>query len=145
MTNYRNRDTITYGDGEIIFPNGIQAFDVQFAGTCAFSILQDNWVINYKNHRLIGVYIGIHYQQLILNYTGFLKIIRGYCVKDNELKKSVIEIQGVDYWELDNEKWEDDSSLWGTSNKTYLVKGEEKRTKINNLKNGLSKVPRRGY
>lgn len=136
---------ITYGNGEVIGLENIQAFDIRFKGSINITPEQDNWVINSNNNRIIGVNLSQTSEPLLFTYQGKLKILSAKYVKDNEQYRSRITLQGVDFWELDRENWEDDSSLWGTRNGTYLVGAKQRRTTIKNLENGVSKTPKRSY
>lgn len=137
---------ITYGNGEVFGIENIQAFDIRFNGAIIITPAQDNWIIQATNNRIIGVNLNQTSQPLLFTYQGRLKITLAEYVQDNELKRTSVTIQGVDYWELDRERWEDDDSLWGTRNGTYLVGFEQRGTTVKNLKNGISKViPKEGY
>ena len=136
---------ITYGNGEVIAEENIQAFDIRFKGNISITPEQDNWVIQSKGNRIIGVNISQTSEPLLFTYEGELRLLSAKIVKDNELKRSRITLQGVDFWELDRENWEDDGSLWGTRNGTYLVGSRQRRTTIKNLENGVSKAPKRSY
>jgi hypothetical protein len=136
---------ITYGNGEVIGLENIQGFDIRFKGSISVTPEQDNWIINANRNRIIGVNLSQTSEPLLFTYQGELRILSAKYVKDNEQHRSRITLQGVDYWELDREKWEDDSSLWGTRNGTYVVGAKQRRTTIKNLENGVSKAPKRSY
>ena len=53
-------------------------------------------------------------------------------------------MKGVDYWELDSEKWEDDGSLWGTRNGTYLVGSRQRFNKHSIVVNNNIKTQAEG-
>jgi len=134
---------ITYGNGEVIGLENIQAFDIRFKGSISIDPAQDNWIIQAKKNRIVGINLNQTSQPLLFTYQGELRILSAKYVQGEELKRARITLQGVDYWELDREKWEDDESLWGTRNGTYLVGSKQRRTTIKNLENGVSKITKK--
>ena len=132
---------ITYGNGEVIGLENIQGFDIKYKGSIEIDPAQDNWIIQANKNRIIGICLNKTSSALLFTYTGELRILSAKYVQNNEQKRSRITLQGVDYWELDREKWEDDGSLWGTRDGTYLVGSKKRKTTIKNLENGVSKVP----
>ena len=132
---------ITYGNGEVIGLENIQGFDIKYNGSIEIDPAQDNWIIQANKNRIIGICLNTTSSALLFTYTGELRILSAKYVQNNEQHRSRITLQGVDYWELDREKWEDDGSLWGTRNGTYLVGSKKRKTTVKNLENGVSKVP----
>ena len=80
----------------------------------------------------------------LFNYVGEFRILSCKSVKNNILQREKITLQGVDYWELDREKWEDDGSLWGTRNGTYLVGVPQRFNKHNVVVNNNIKTQAKG-
>ena len=132
---------ITYGNGEVIGLENIQGFDIKYKGSIEIDPAQDNWIIQANKNRIIGICLNTTSSALLFTYTGELRILSAKYIRNNEQYRSRITLQGVDYWELDREKWEDDGSLWGTRNGTYLVGSKKRKTTVKNLENGVSKVP----
>ena len=132
---------ITYGNGEVIGLENIQGFDIKYKGSIEIDPAQDNWIIQANKNRIIGICLNQTSSALLFTYTGELRILSAKYVQNNEQHRSRITLQGVDFWGLDREKWEDDGSLWGTRNGTYLVGSKKRKTTIKNLENGVSKVP----
>ena len=132
---------ITYGNGEVIGLENIQGFDIRFKGNITIDPAQDNWIIQANKNRIIGICLNKTSSALLFTYTGELRILSAKYIRNNEQYRSSITLQGVDYWELDTEEWEDDGSLWGTRNGTYLIGTKKRKTTIKNLENGVSKVP----
>ena len=134
---------ITYGNGEVIGLENIQGFDIKYKGSIEIDPAQDNWIIQANKNRIIGICLNTTSSALLFTYTGELRILSAKYVQNNEQHRSRITLQGVDYWELDREKWEDDNSLWGTRNGTYLVGSKKRKTTVKNLENGVSKVTKK--
>ena len=132
---------ITYGNGEVIGLENIQGFDIKYKGSIEIDPAQDNWIIQANKNRIIGICLNKTSSALLFTYTGELRILSAKYVQNNEQHRSRITLQGVDFWGLDREKWEDDGSLWGTRDGTYLVGSKKRKTTIKNLENGVSKVP----
>jgi len=132
---------ITYGNGEVIGLENIQGFDIRFKGSITIDPAQDNWIIQANKNRIIGICLNQTSSALLFTYTGELRILSAKYIRNNEQHRSRITLQGVDFWGLDREKWEDDGSLWGTRNGTYLVGTKKRKTTVKNLENGVSKVP----
>ena len=120
---------LTYGNGEVLIDGQVQAFDIRFKGAINIINPQDNWVIGSGDNKIMGVNMNQSNEALLFEYEGKLKILAANYVKDDSLHNMRIEVQGMGYWELDREKWEDDGSLWGTKDGTYVVGGIPKKTK----------------
>ena len=65
-------------------------------------------------------------------------------MQNDTLEVEKIALQGVDYWELDREKWEDDGSLWGTRDGTYLIGSKQRFNKHNIVVNNNLKTQYEG-
>ena len=131
---------ITYGDGEVLFDGSAKGVEIRYKGVITITESPDNLFISANRRKIVGAMLdATDMPQELFSYEGTFRIVSCKSVQDNMLKREHITIQGVDYWYLDNEKWEDDTSLWGDSNKKYL-KGRpqryNKKTMIvnNNLK-----------
>ena len=113
---------ITYGNGEVLFDGASQGFDLRYKGAIRITNSPDNLFLSANKNKIIGVMLdGTDMPQELFNYMGEFEILTCKSAQDNIMKRETITLQGVDYWELDGEKWEDDGSLWGTRNGTYLV------------------------
>tara|TARA_R100000655_G_scaffold104286_1_gene151375 strand:+ start:5655 stop:6314 length:660 start_codon:yes stop_codon:yes gene_type:complete len=117
---------ITYGNGEVLFDGNAKGFELRYKGTIRITNSPDNLFLSANKNKIIGVMLdGTDMPSELFNYVGKLRVLSCKSVKGNDLQGEEITLQGVDYWELDNEKWEDDGSLWGTRNGTYLVGSEQ--------------------
>ena len=131
---------ITYGNGEVLFDGDAQRFELIYKGVIKITESPDSLFIGANKNKIVGVMLdGTNIPKKLFEYKGELKLLKAKVVKNNDLQKAKLKIQGVDYWNLDDEKWEDDGSLWGTRNNTYLVDSEQrfnKRTIVvnNNIK-----------
>tara|TARA_Y100001938_G_scaffold126956_1_gene179384 strand:- start:2631 stop:3095 length:465 start_codon:yes stop_codon:yes gene_type:complete len=132
---------ITYGKGEVFGIEDIQAFDIVYKGKIEITPNQNDWILNANSNRILGISLNQTSNLLLFTYIGEFKILYAKYVKNNELIYSDVTVQGVDYWELDDEKWEDDTSLWGSRGGTYSFGVAPIRTIVKNLENGITKVP----
>ena len=121
---------ITYGNGEVLFDGNAQGFELRYKGAIRITSSPDNLFLSANRNKIIGVMLnGTNMPSELFNYVGEFKILSCKSVKDNTLQRERITLQGVDYWELDFEKWEDDGSLWGTRDGTYLVGSKQRFNK----------------
>lgn len=121
---------ITYGNGEVLFDGNSQGFELRYKGTIRITNSPDNLFLSANKNKIIGVMLnGEDMPQELFNYVGELRILSCKSVKNNTLERERITLQGVDYWELDREKWEDDGSLWGTRDGTYLIGSKQRFNK----------------
>ena len=112
---------ITYGNGEVLFDGSAQGFEIRYKGVIRITSSPDNLFLSANKNKIIGIMLdGTDIPQELFNYEGDLMVIACKTVQGNSLERERITLQGVDYWELDKEKWEDDGSLWGTRGGTYL-------------------------
>ena len=131
---------ITYGNGEVLFDGSSQGFEMRYRGSIRITDSPDNLFLSANKNKIIGIMLdGTDMPQELFNYVGEFRVISCKTVQGNVLERERITLQGVDYWELDSEKWEDDGSLWGTRNGTYLIGAKQRynKTKIvvnNNIK-----------
>jgi len=131
---------VTYGKGEVLFDGSANGFEFRYKGTIRITNSPDNLFILANKNSIKGVMIdGSDLPQELFNYVGDLRLSSCKSARDNIKERERIKLQGVDYWELDKEKWEDDGSLWGTRDGTYLVGGKQRFNKHsivvnNNLK-----------
>ena len=113
---------ITYGNGEVLFDGASQGFELRYKGAIRITTSPDNLFLSANKNKIIGVMLdGTDMPQELFNYMGEFRILSCKSVQGDALEREHITLQGVDYWELDRENWEDDGSLWGTRNGTYLV------------------------
>ena len=118
---------ITYGYGVVLFEGASQGFEMGYRGSIRITSSPDNLFLSANKNKIIGVMLdGTDMPQQLFNYTGELRVLSCQSVQNNTMERERITLQGVDYWELDNEKWEDDGSLWGTRNGTYLVGAKQR-------------------
>ncbi len=121
---------ITYGNGEVLFDGNAQGFELRYKGSIRITNSPDNLFLSANRNKIIGVMLdSTDMPSELFNYVGEFRILSCKVVKDNTLQRERITLQGVDYWELDREKWEDDGSLWGTRNGTYLVGSKQRFNK----------------
>lgn len=112
---------ITYGEGKVLFDGAAKAFQIKYKGTIRITDSPDKLFIKADRNTIKGIMIdGSNMPQELFSYVGELRLLSAKA-GSNALEKELITLQGVDYWELDQEKWEDDGSLWGTRDGTYLV------------------------
>ena len=131
---------ITYGNGEVLFDGNSQGFEMRYKGSIRITNSPDNLFLSANKNKIIGVMLdGTDVPQELFNYVGEFRVLSCKSVQGNAMERERITLQGVDYWELDREKWEDDGSLWGTRNGTYLIGSKQRfnKSKIvvnNNIK-----------
>ena len=124
---------ITYGNGEVLFDGYSQGFEMRYKGSISITNSPDNLFLSANRRKIIGVMLdGSDMPSELFNYVGELRVLSCKTAQNNTMERESIRLQGVDYWELDNEKWEDDGSLWGTRNGTYLIGSKQRfnKTKI---------------
>ena len=121
---------ITYGNGEVLFDGNAQGFELRYKGAIRITSSPDNLFLSANKNKIIGVMLdGTDMPSELFNYEGEFKVLSCKVAKDNTSQREKITLQGVDYWELDREKWEDDGSLWGTRDGTYLVGSKQRFNK----------------
>ena len=105
---------ITYGEGKVLFDGDAKAFEIRYKGTIRILDSPDKLFIKADRNTIKGIMIdGSNMPQELFSYVGELRLLSAKA-GSNILERERITLQGVDYWELDREKWEDDGSLWGT-------------------------------
>ena len=121
---------ITYGNGEVLFDGSAKGFNMRYKGSIRITNSPDNLFLSAKKNKIIGIMLdGSDMPQELFNYLGELRILSCKSVQGDTMERESIRLQGVDYWELDGEKWEDDGSLWGTRNGTYLIGSKQRFNK----------------
>ena len=121
---------ITYGNGEVLFDGNSQGFELRYKGSIRITSSPDNLFLSANKNKIIGVMLnGTDMPQELFTYVGELKVLSCKTAQNDTMERERISLQGVDYWELDNEKWEDDGSLWGTRNGTYLTGSKQRYNK----------------
>jgi len=136
---------IIYGNGEVLLEGNGQGFEMIYNGTIRITNSPDNLFLSADKTRIIGVMLdGSELPNKLFNYAGDLRVT--YCGVANTdlLEKHRIITQGVDYWELDDENWEDDGSLWGTRDGTYLINGKQSYSRKNIVVNKNIKTQSEG-
>ena len=113
---------LTFGNGEVLFDGSSKAFQLKYTGTITITESPDNLFLTANKTKIIGIMLdGTDLPSKLFNYIGELKVLSCKSEQNNSMQREKISLQGVDYWELDSQKWEDDDSLWGTKGGTYLV------------------------
>ncbi len=131
---------VTYGNGEVLFDGSANGFEIRYKGAIRITNSPDNLFIVANKNSIKGIMLdGSDLPQELFNYVGELRLLYCKSARDGDKERERITLQGVDYWELDSEKWEDDGSLWGTRDGTYLVGSKQRFNKHhvvvnNNLK-----------
>ena len=128
---------ITYGSGEVLFDGSAKGFQMRYKGSIRITDSPDNLFLSANKNKIMGIMLdGSDMPQELFNYVGELRVLSCKTAQNDTMERERIRLQGVDYWELDNEKWEDDGSLWGTRNGTYLIGSKQrfnkKRIVVNN-------------
>ena len=123
---------ITYGNGEVLFNGSAQGFQMRYKGSIKIINSPDNLFLSANKNKIVGIMLdGSDMPSGLFNYIGEFRALSCKIVQGDTLEREQITLQGVDYWELDNEKWEDDESLWGTRDGTYLVGSRQRYNKHN--------------
>ena len=121
---------ITYGNGEVLFNGSAQGFEMKYKGAITITNSPDNLFLSANKNKIVGIMLdGSDMPQELFNYVGELRVLSCKSAQNNSMERERINLQGVDYWELDREKWEDDGSLWGTRNGTYLIGSKQRFNK----------------
>ena len=124
---------VTYGSGEVLFDGSANGFEIRYKGSIRITNSPDNLFIVADKSSIKGVMLdGSDLPQELFNYVGELRLLSCKSAIDDIKQRERITLQGVDYWELDREKWEDDNSLWGTRDGTYLI-GSKQRFNAHNI------------
>ena len=136
---------ITYGNGEVLFDGSAKGFEMRYKGSITITDSPDNLFLSANKNKIVGVMLdGLDMPQELFNYVGELRVLSCKSIQGDAMERESITLQGVDYWELDREKWEDDESLWGTRNGTYLVGEKQRYNKHSIVVNYNLKVKRDG-
>ena len=136
---------ITYGNGEVLFDGSAKGFEMRYKGSITITDSPDNLFLSANKNKIVGVMLdGSDMPQELFNYVGEFRVLSCKSVQGNTLEREIITLQGVDYWELDHEKWEDDGSEWGTRNGTYLVGSEQRFNKYSIVVNNNIKTQTEG-
>ena len=121
---------ITFGNGEVLFDGASQGFEMRYKGSIRITNSPDNLFLSANKNKIIGVMLdGTDMPQELFNYVGEFRVMSCKSAQSGSMERERITLQGVDYWELDREKWEDDGSLWGTRNGTYLIGSKQRFNK----------------
>ena len=132
---------ITYGNGEVLFDGYAKGFQIRYKGSIRITNSPDNLFLSANKNKIIGVMLdGTDMPQELFNYVGELRVLSCKTAQSGVMERERITLQGVDYWELDREKWEDDGSLWGTRNGTYLIGSKQRFNKSRILVNNNIKT-----
>ena len=121
---------ITYGNGEVLFDGYAQGFEMRYKGSIKITNSPDNLLVSANKNKIIGIMLdGTDMPQELFNYEGEFRVLSCKSVQGDTMERERITLQGVDYWELDRETWEDDGSLWGTRDGTYLIGARQRFNK----------------
>ena len=122
---------ITYGNGEVLFDGSAKGFEMRYKGKITITSNTEGLLIDASKNRIIGIMVdGGDLPVDLFTYKGELRILSCRTSEGSYLERQQVTLQGVDYWELDNQKWEDDGSLWGEGGGTYLTGEKPKKTVI---------------
>jgi len=136
---------ITYGNGEVLFDGSAKGFEMRYKGTIRITSSPDNLFLSANKNKIIGVMLdGTDMPQELFNYVGEFRVLSCKTAQSGIMERERITLQGVDYWELDSEKWEDDGSLWGTRNGTYLIGSRQRFNKSRIVVNNNIKTQSEG-
>ena len=136
---------ITYGNGEVLFDGSSQGFELRYKGSIRITKSPDNLFLSANKNKIVGVMLdGTDMPQELFNYVGEFRVMSCKSAQSGSMERERITLQGVDYWELDNEKWEDDGSLWGTRNGTYLIGKKQRYNKHSIVVNNNIKTKSEG-
>ena len=112
---------ITYGNGEVLFDGNAKGFELRYKGVIRITDSPDSLFINANKNKVVGVMLnGQDMPSELFNYEGEFRVLSCKTAQNNVMERERITLQGVDYWNLDSQKWEDDTSLWGSGTGTYL-------------------------
>ena len=104
---------ITYGNGEVLFDGSAKGFEMRYKGKITITSNTEGLLIDASKNRIIGIMVdGGDLPVDLFTYEGELRILSCRTSEGSYLERQQVTLQGVDYWELDNQKWEDDGSLW---------------------------------
>ena len=118
---------ITYGNGQVLFSGDSQGFEMTYKGTIRIINSPDNIFISANRHKIIGFMLdGTNMPEHLFTYSGDLKVLSCSTAQQGALERQKISVQGVDLWDIDSEKWEDDGSVWGSRDGTYLKGGKQR-------------------
>ena len=121
---------VTYGNGEVLFDGSAKGFEMRYKGSISITNSPDNLFLSANKNNIIGImFDGSDMPSELFNYVGEFRVLSCKTAQGDSLERERITLQGVDYWELDREKWEDDGSLWGTRNGTYLIGSKQRFNK----------------
>ena len=136
---------ITYGNGEVLFDGAAKGFEMRYKGSIRITNSPDNLFLSANKNKIIGVMLdGADMPQELFNYVGEFRVLSCKSIQGDVMERERITLQGVDYWELDREKWEDDGSLWGTRNGTYLIGSRQRFNKHSIVVNNNIKTQSEG-
>ena len=122
---------ITYGNGEVLFDGSAKGFEMRYKGKISIKSNTEGLLIDTNKNRIIGIMVdGGDLPVNLFTYEGELRILSCRTSEGSYLERQQITLQGVDYWELDNQWWGKDLSLWGEGGGTYLTGQKPKKTVI---------------
>ena len=132
---------ITYGNGECLFDGSAKGFEMRYKGSITIINSPDNLFLSANSRKIIGVMLdGSDMPSELFNYVGEFRVLSCKSAQNDVMERESIRLQGVDYWELDREKWEDDGSLWGTRGGTYLIGTRQRFNKHSIVVNNNIKI-----
>tara|TARA_R100000278_G_scaffold19284_1_gene18760 strand:- start:407 stop:1057 length:651 start_codon:yes stop_codon:yes gene_type:complete len=109
---------IIYGEGKVIIDDIGKAFEIKYQGSIQIIDSPDNLFISANQNKIIGFMMNAqNMPSEIFSYRGNFKILNCRIVNNNKYIYQKIKTQGVDFWNIDTEKWESDESTWGSKNK----------------------------
>tara|TARA_R100001594_G_scaffold52930_1_gene86533 strand:+ start:159 stop:767 length:609 start_codon:yes stop_codon:yes gene_type:complete len=136
---------VTYGNGEVLFEGSANGFEIKYKGSITITDSPDNLFILADRTNIKGVMLDdSSLPATLFNYEGEFRILSVKSVVDDVKQRERYSIQGLGYWEVDNQKWEDDTSLWGTDNGTYLIGSPQRYNKHSIVVNNNLKTQYKG-
>ena len=115
---------IYYGNGEIRIDNGVSniaAIEINFNGTMtATSELPSTWTFMNNKNKIIGINLGNLIPELLFSYEGDIKILSAKVVeRDYTIHNLELELEGVDYWNLQTGQWEGEGGFLENKTGTF--------------------------
>jgi hypothetical protein len=126
---------ITYGNGEVLFDGNAKGFELRYKGSVSIESNADSLLISVGKNKIAGLMVdGTDLPVQLFTYEGEFRLLSCKTTEGSTLERQPITLQGVDYWNLDNGKWEDDTSVWGSGTGTYLTGNKPRKSVVINDK-----------
>lgn len=113
---------IIYGKGNVLFNGSARSFDLQYTGKMVITKSLDSMLISATKKRIIGIMLNAEeLPEELFSYKGTFKIQQCKVATNNSIEPVKITTQGIDLYNVDKSKWEDDGSAWDAENYGYTV------------------------